>query len=273
MSAQTKTKQTKQTKKTKKTRVTAPRFIDLSQPIQQTPPGSMLKVDIQYLSHEDGTRLHGAFFGLTPDDLPDGKFAAVENVTLTTHSGTHLDAPWHYGPKSGGKPAKTIDKIPLEWCYGDGVLLDFHYKKAGEEIGVEDLQKALKKIKYALKPFDIVLLMTGASRHYGKPNYMNAHPGATRESTLWLIEQGIKVMGIDAWGWDKPFNVMVDEVKRGIKGRVWAAHYAGKEKEYSHIENLANLEKIGRPYGFKVAVFPIKIQRAGGAWVRAVAIA
>ena len=239
MSAQTKTKQTQKT---------AVRFIDLSQPISQTPPGSMLKVDIQYLSHEDGTRLHGAFFGLTPDDLPDGKFAAVENVTLTTHSGTHLDAPWHYGPKSGGKPAKTIDKIPLEWCYGDGVLLDLRHKKAGEEIGVEDFQKALKKIKYTLKPFDIVLLMTGASKYYGKPNYMNAHPGATRESTLWLIGQG-------------------------IKGRVWAAHYVGKEKEYSHIENLANLEKIGRPYGFKVAVFPIKIERAGGAWVRAVAIA
>lgn len=115
----------------------------------------MLKVDIQYLSHENGTRLHGAFFGLTPDDLPDGKFAAVENVTLTTHSGTHIDAPWHYSPKSGGKPAKTIDKIPLEWCYGDGVLLNFRHKKAGAEIGVEDLQKALKKIKYTLKPFAI----------------------------------------------------------------------------------------------------------------------
>jgi kynurenine formamidase len=258
--------------RTGKTRDTALRVIDLSQSIQQTPPGSMLKVDIDYLSHEDGTRLHGAFFGLTPDDLPDGRFAAVENVTLTTHSGTHLDAPWHYGPKSGGKPAKTVDKIPLEWCFGDGVLLDFRHKKAGEEIGVEDLQKALKKIKYSLKPFDIVLLMTGASKQYGKPNYMNAHPGATRESTLWLIEQGVKVMGIDAWGWDRPFDVMVDEVKRGIKGRVWAAHYAGKEKEYCHIENLANLEKIGRPFGFKVAVFPIKIERAGGAWVRAVAI-
>lgn len=258
--------------KTRKTKTSARRFIDLSQPISQTPPGSMLKVDIQYFSHEDGTRIHGAFFGLTPDDLPDGRFAAVENVTLTTHSGTHLDAPWHFGPRSQGRPAKTIDRIPLEWCYGDGVLLDFRHKKAGEEIDVEDLQKAFKKIKYRAKPFDIVLLMTGASRHYGKPNYMNAHPGATRESTLWLIDQGVKVTGIDAWGWDKPFDVMVDEVKRGIKGKVWAAHFAGKEKEYCHLENLTNLNKIPRAHGFKVAVFPIKIERASGGWVRAVAI-
>jgi kynurenine formamidase len=275
MRAQAGTKGTKKTRATGGTRragETKARIIDLSQPIQQTPPGSMLKVDIEYLSHEDGTRLHGTFFGLTPEDLPDGKFAAVENVTLTTHSGTHLDAPWHYGSTSGGKPAKTIDKIPLDWCYGDGVVLDFRRKKAGDGIGVDDLEKALKKIRYRLKPFDIVLLMTGASKQYGKPTYMNAHPGATRESTLWLIDQGIKVMGIDAWGWDRPFNVMVEEVKRGIKGRVWAAHYVGKEKEYCHLENLANLEKIGKPYGFKVAVFPIKVERAGGAWVRAVAI-
>jgi kynurenine formamidase len=65
---------------------------------------------------------------------------------------------------------------------------------------------------------------------------------------------------------------MVSEMKQGIKGKVWEAHYAGKEKEYCHIENLANLDKIPRPYGFKVAVFPIKLPRAGGSWVRAVAI-
>jgi kynurenine formamidase len=173
---------------------------------------------------------------------------------------------------SEGKPAKTIDEIPLEWCYGDGVVLDFTHKKAGEAIVVVDVEEALKKIKYNLKPFDIVLFMTGASKYYGQPNYMQANPGATRESTLWLIDKGIKVMGIDAWGWDRPFDVMVSEMKQGIKGKVWEAHYAGKEKEYCHIENLANLDKIPRPYGFKVAVFPIKLPRAGGSWVRAVAI-
>ena len=138
MSAQAKVKWTKQTRVTRKagkTKKMAVRFIDLSQPISQTPPGSMLKVDIQYLSHEDGTRLHGAFFGLTPDDLPDGKFAAVENVTLTTHSGTHLDAPWHYHPTmDGGERAMTIDEIPLEWCFGNGVCLDFRRKEDGAEI-------------------------------------------------------------------------------------------------------------------------------------------
>ncbi len=247
-------------------------IIDLSVPIMPTPPGAMLKVEIEYLSHEDGARRDGAFFGLSPEDLPEGRFAAVENVTLTTHSGTHLDAPYHYGPLSEGKPARRIDEIPLEWCYGDGVVLDFTHKKAGDRIEIEDIEKALKKIQYELKPFDIVLFMTGASKYYGQSNYMQAHPGATRESTLWLIEKGIKVMGIDAWGWDRPFSVMVEELKQGIKGKIWEAHFAGKEKEYCHIENLTNIDRIPRPYGFKVAVFPIKVPRAGGSWVRAVAI-
>ena len=122
-------------------------IIDLSVPIQPTPPGSMLKVEIQYISHKEGTKIFGSFFGLQEEDFPEGSFSAVENVTLTTHSGTHPDSPWHYWPTSEGKPAKTIDQIPLEWCYGDGVVLDLTYKKAGEEIHIEDLEKAVEKIK------------------------------------------------------------------------------------------------------------------------------
>jgi kynurenine formamidase len=248
------------------------RIIDLSVPIAQTPPGAMLKVDIQYMSHKECTRVNGPILGFTEEDVPDGMSAAQENVLLTTHTGTHLDAPWHFGPLSEGKPARTVDQVPLEWCFSDGVVLDFRHKGAGEEIVVKDLEDALKKIGYTLKPFDIVLVMTGTSKHYGEPNYMNLNPGMMRESTLWLIDQGIKVMGIDAWGWDRPFNVMVDELKQGVKGRLWAAHLAGREKEYCHLENLVNLDMIPRPYGFKVAVLPIKVERASGSWVRAVAV-
>jgi kynurenine formamidase len=152
------------------------------------------------------------------------------------------------------------------------VVLDVTHKKAGEEIDIADFKKALEKIGYALKPFDIVLVMTGATKYYGKANYPQMHAGTTRESTLWLVDQGIKVMGIDAWGWDKPFNAMVNDVREGKKEKLWAAHFAGKEKEYCHIENLTNLDRIPKPYGFKVAVFPIKIEHAGGGWTRAVAI-
>ena len=247
------------------------RIIDLSVPVKRTPPESPLKVDIQYIDHQEGARVFGPVFGLEHEDFPDGNFSAVEKVTLTTHSGTHLDAPWHFWPTSEGKPSRTIDQIPLEWCYGDGVVLDFTHKGPGDTIDVPDFQKAVEKIRYPLKPFDIVLVMTGASKYYGQDNYMSMHPGVSRDGTLWLIRQGIKVMGIDAWGWDRPFSEMVKDVRAGKKEKLWASHYVGREKEYCHIENLTNLENIPKPHGFKVAVFPIKIENAGGGWARAVA--
>lgn len=248
------------------------RIIDLSVPVRATPPGSPLKVDIEYIDHKEGAKTFGPVFGLEDGDFPEGNFSAVEKVTLTTHSGTHLDSPWHFWPTSESKPSRTIDQIPLEWCYGDGVVLDLRHKRPGDEIDGPDFEKALEKIGYKLKPFDIVLVMTGASRYYGQDNYMDMHPGVSRDGTLWLTRQGIKVTGIDAWGWDKPFSEMVKDVRAGKKEKLWAAHFAGRETEYCHIENLTNLESIPMPYGFKVAVFPIKIENAGGGWVRAVAL-
>jgi kynurenine formamidase len=87
-----------------------------------------------------------------------------------------------------------------------------------------------------------------------------------------LIEQGIKVMGTDAWGWDTSLDVLVAEFKSGIKYKLWAAHYAGKEREYCHMEKLCNLDKITKPYDFLVFAFPIKIENASGGWLRAAAI-
>jgi kynurenine formamidase len=227
---------------------------------------------ITYCSHAETPEIYGKVYGLEPKDFPEGMYCAIETLTLTTHDTTHMDAPWHYYPTSEGKPARTIDQVPLEWCYSDGVVLDFHHKKKGEGITPSELEEALKKIGYQLKPFDIVLIRTDIYKHYGDPGYQYMHAGMTREATLWLIEHGIKVMGIDAWGWDRPHDVTVTELKAGRKERFWESHLLGKEKEYCHIERMANLDKLPRPFGFKVATFPIKIEGASGAWVRAVAI-
>ena len=61
-------------------------------------------------------------------------------------------------------------------------------------------------------------------------------------------------------------------LKEGNKEQFWEAHYLGKDMEYCHMERLANLDKIPKPFGFKVAAFPINIEGASGAWVRTVAI-
>jgi kynurenine formamidase len=199
---------------------------------------------------------------------------AVEKLTLTTHSGTHLDAPYHYHPtQDHGKPALTIDEIPLEWCLGDGVLLDFRTKKDGEGITAGDVESQLDRIGYTIKPLDIVLVQTGADTAWGTPAYLVKGGGMTRESTLYLTERGVRVVGIDAWSWDRPLPFLAEEFQaHGDPRVIWAAHFAGIEIGYCHMEKMSNLSAIGRPFGFQVCCFPIKIKRASAGWCRPVAI-
>jgi kynurenine formamidase len=94
-----------------------------------------------------------------------------------------------------------------------------------------------------------------------------------RESTLWLLEQGVKVIGTDAWGLDRPFWAIKEEFERTHrKDILWQAHFAGIEKEYCQIEKLANLDRLPAPTDFRVACFPVKLKAASAAWCRAVAI-
>ena len=248
-----------------------PRFYDLSDTLRNG-TWEPLPHKIVYKSHEEGAAHAAKMFGLKPSDFPESRAWAVEEVTLHTHSGTHIDAPYHYGPNSGGKPARTIDQMPLDWFFNDGVVLDFSQKPAGGVIHIDDLQAALDKIDYTLKPFDIVLVRTDASKHFGEVNYQDMHAGVSAAGTRWLISQGIRVMGIDAWGWDRPFPQQTELFRQGEKDVLWEAHYVGKDQEYCQIERLANLDKLPRPFGFKVSVFPFKLEGCSGSWTRAVAI-
>jgi len=227
---------------------------------------------IEYVDHQQSAERCAVAYGVKKTDFRDGGYAAIEHLKLTTHDTTHLDAPWHFGPMSEGGKAKTIDEVPLEWCFSNGVVLDFHHKQKGERITADDLKNALAAIDYQLKPLDIVLIRTDVYKHYGQKDYADLNPGMSSDATRWLIEQGIKVMGIDAWGWDRSLGTMINDLKAGHREQFWESHYLGQEKEYCHLERLANLDKIPIPHGFKLSVFPIKIEGASGGWVRAVAI-
>ncbi|MBT8343078.1 MAG: cyclase family protein [Desulfatitalea sp.] len=230
---------------------------------------------IDYTDHIQGAEQMATFFpGLRREQLPDGLGWALETLHLTTHSGTHLDAPFHYHPTmDGGAASLTIDQIPLHWCFQDGVRLDFSTKADGERITAADVQAKLDQIGYGLKPLDIVLVRTGADRFWGKPEYLLKGAGMTRESTLYLLERGIKVVGTDAWSWDRPLPYLAQEFRQtGDPSVVWEAHFAGIEKGFCHMEKMACLDRIPRPYGFKVACFPIKIKSASAGWTRPVAI-
>lgn len=248
------------------------KIIDLSVPLDPRAK-EPLPPKINYTTHEEGAVEAAELFGLQPEDFPEKRAWAQEVITLSTHTGTHVDAPWHYWPTSEGKPARTIDQMPLEWFYGNGVLFDFSDKPAGYEISVADLQQKLREMEYELTPFDIVLIRSDADKRLYEEHYFQSHAGVSAEATHWLIDQGIKVMGTDGWGWDIPFSIQAADYKQNPRdGVLWAAHFVGKDKEYCQIEKLANLEQLPRPYGFKVAVFPVKITGASAGWARPVAI-
>ena len=249
-------------------------LIDLSTGIEHQAAHEPWKPSIRNIRHDvEGREWMEKTFGATPEDLTasGGLGPAFEEVTAITHAGTHVDAPFHYGPESGGVPTKRVEDCPLDWFFADGVILDLTHKQPGEKITVEDLEAALTAIDYTLKPLDIVMIMNGRDKYLGSEEYFE-QPGMTRESTLWLVEQGIKVIGVDMYGFDRKFGDMAEDFKRtGDGSGIWEAHFAGLEQEYCQIEKLVNLAAVPRPHGFKVACFPIKVEGGSGGWSRVVA--
>ena len=246
------------------------RLIDLSAPIEASPAElpEALRTDIEYVAHGDGADQVESMLGVPRDLLRDGEGWAVETFTrFGTHNSTHVDAPWHYNSTIAGRPAQTIDELPLEWFYAPGVVLDATDRGDGEALSAADVEERLPR---ALEPRDIVLVRTGRDAFYGDLDYIARGPGVTAEATHWLYERGVRVMGIDSWGWDAPLHMQAEQARaRGERGVFWAAHQA--DLAYSQIERLCNLGALP-PSGFTVACFPLRIVRASAAPARVVAI-
>ena len=248
-------------------------LIDLSDRLEnETSHFEPMPHRIEYVDHRQSVPRTKELFGLEPEHWPDGMAWSAETVTLSTHSGTHVDAPYHYGPVSGGGAARTIEDVPLRWCFGDGVVLAMTHKAPGSGITDADVEAELERIGYQLKPYDIVLVRTDASRAFKEPGYEMRQPGLRRSATEWLVHRGVRLIGIDAWTLDRPFDVMAAEARAGDRDQLWETHFLGKEKEYCQIERLCRLDEIPTPFGFRVAAFPVSIARASAGWSRVVAI-
>lgn len=177
------------------------------------------------------------------------------------HVGTHCDAVKHLrGPDAPGP-----EGIPLEYCYSDGVVLDFRHKPFGAGISRADIEEALAKIDYTLKERDIVLIQTGASAYNTEQRYLTDHSGMTAEAVRYLISRGVRLMGIDAVTFDPPVWAMFE------RKQFWEAHMVMMDEDYWHIENLVNLDQLPSCH-FKLSVFPIKWIGTTAAPVRAVGI-
>ncbi|MDT7951124.1 MAG: cyclase family protein [Acetobacteraceae bacterium] len=256
------------------------RLVDISAPLRAgiaSDPPEMLPA-IDYLDHRATAPRIAEYFGVRIEDLPEGEYAAIERCMISTHNGTHVDAPYHYFSRMneaivpGGEPSMRIDEVPLEWLFQPAVKLDFRHLPDGHVVSPAEIEAELKRIGHVLRPLEMVLANTRAGSRYGEADYIDAGCGFGRAATLWLTEQSIRVVGTDGWSWDAPFSHTKRRVQEtGDASLIWEGHRVGRDRAYCQIEKLHGLEALP-PDGFTVAAFPVKVHRGSAGWTRAVAI-
>jgi kynurenine formamidase len=150
------------------------------------------------------------------------------------------------------------------------VVVDFSGKADGEVITRAEMAAAVAHAGHELGAGNIVLVRTGRDAFYGQADYISRGPGVSAEATRWLYDRGVRVMGIDAWGWDWPLHLQAEDALRERRpGIFWEAHQIGLR--YSQIERLVGLGALP-PRGFTVACFPLRVAGASAAPARVVAI-
>lgn len=172
----------------------------------------------------------------------------ITQLVMSTHQGTHLDAPFHFFDNG-----QTVDKIPLKKCIGNALVVDLSHKRAKEEIRVNDLKPYAKKIAKGSK----VLIRTDWDKVFPKQRYFSDQPMITKELARWLAKREIDLLGLETPG------VHPTEYE--------AVHKALLSKDIVVVEALSNLRKLKKKEVFFVAL-PLKIQGRDGSPVRAIAI-
>ncbi len=214
-----------------------------------------------------------AYLGCTHDDLPDGEGWGAEVLTdMSSHCGTHVDAPLHSGSRIGGQRARTITDIGLDELFRPGLVLDVRpWAQPAQEITPEMLDLALAATGRRINEGDAVLIRTGQERYTMTDAGFYAQPGMGRAGTLHLTLQGATILGTDAVAWDLPFGVMARRYQAtGDKQGLWDGHKAILQKEAFIVQQMCNLGALPLS-GFMVGFFPIKLARCSAAPARVVA--
>jgi len=166
------------------------KIYDLSQPIGRNTPlwpwtGFMQDLIIQRVAYWER------------DTFPGGCKKYTTVLTTKMHCGTHMDAPAHVIDHG-----QYIDQVPLERCYGTGVIVDLRFMKKWEIITPEILENAEPKIE----PGDFVVLNTGWHRYFHENSYayFNHYPGLYKEAAEWLVKKKVKAVAVDGGALDSP---------------------------------------------------------------------
>ncbi|HUB30622.1 MAG TPA: cyclase family protein [Terracidiphilus sp.] len=190
---------------------------------------------------------------MTVPHLTATESANVERLDLMTHTGTHVDAPFHFFPD-----AEAVDALPLKHFHGPCAAIDLRHKEAGSGITAADFEPQAKRIQ----PGFIVLLKTGwGDKRALTKEFLTAWPYLTRNGAEYLLSKkihGVGIEGLSIGGYDDPEKECGShEVLLGATKLI--------------IEDLCIPEAMldGRVRHF--AAFPVRIRHASGAWARAVA--
>lgn len=196
------------------------------------------------------------------ETLVDGRFTenysyTAEKVSFSTHGPTHVDSIMHIDPKPG---APSIDEIPLDWFYTEGICIDLSHIPPRTEYTVEDIKQALAKYGLEIKKGDTVLLYSGHYvRTYGTPAWLTDYPGLSRAAAEYIYGAGAINIGQDAPSHDRAGTTS------------YPAHQVCREMQTLNIENLGDLRPVvGKRFRF--IGLPLKIRKGSGSPIRAVAV-
>lgn len=185
-------------------------------------------------------------------------------MLVSEHGPTHVDSFNHFDPNN----ETTVDKIPLERFYTDGIAIEFADKADDEWIRIADIEAQLDEHGLEIRDGDTLLFHTGhRERNYGlepeqRQKYMYEHTGLTGEAGYWLQEQGVLNMGIDA--------PTIEHSSAWDTGE-YPVHRMCAEHEVLHMENLANIDAVVGER-FRFIAFPLKLRDGTGSPIRPVAV-
>jgi len=191
-------------------------------------------------------------------------YCHVDLLTLGSHTGTHIDAPYHFL-----KDGQTIDQLPVQRFVGQGVLVDVSAKSDRELIEPGDIAPHENEIAKG----DFVILKTGRDKYFGTSRYY-LHPYLSVAGAQLLLKMGVSLVGTDALNVDPTYhdirdsdpavNALPDEEEYG-----YAVHDILLGNDILIVENLCNLDKIKAVKGL-YSFLPLKLKGSDGSPLRAV---
>jgi kynurenine formamidase len=174
-----------------------------------------------------------------------------ELIFMSTHTGTHMDAPYHFH-----LAGKRIDEISVDKFVADAVLLNIK-KPAKGYVTKSDIGKCEKKIP--ISKGNAVIISTGWETHWVKNDYLSSNPGLSKDAARYLVSKKVSMVGIDTANVDHP------------SASNFAVHNILLPKGVLIVENLCNLKRIKQVH-FRLIVLPLKIKGASGSPLRAIAL-